>query len=173
MEGITYKFLDNGNLVLERLSNRNLIFRNFSGAKDRFNSKGERKFTVVIPWEFAQDIKDKGWDVKIKPPREDGEDPFCTLSVKVRFDLSWAKPWIMQVTRRGGIAVDENNISNFDRLTFEDVALTLRPNYYEKASGERAISAQLAEMIGTIREGYLESMWNEEGPGEDEAPFGI
>ena len=60
-----------------QIDNAHIIFRNFSGEASKFNREGDRNFALRI---FDQDIADKlldlGWNVKIKPPREEGEDPF-------------------------------------------------------------------------------------------------
>ena len=62
--------------VLE-IEDARIIFRNFAGLGSRYNREGDRNFAVIIP---NEDIKDQlvadGWTVKIKPPREEGEDPF-------------------------------------------------------------------------------------------------
>ena len=63
-----------------------IIYRNFSGAPSKFNREGDRNFAVVIN---SQDVADalieEGWNVKIKPPRDEGDVPFMYLPVKVKF----------------------------------------------------------------------------------------
>lgn len=173
MNEIKYNFLSNGNLQIENLLNRNIIFRNFSGRTSQYNKNGDLKFTLVISDpEIAQNIADHGWNVKIKPPRNEGEEPFCTLEVKIRFDLEWAKPKIMQVTRRRKMWIDKDNIANFDNAEFETVDLILRPYAWRDTSGKSGISAQLSEMYAQIQESVLEAKWaEEESPDDDEMPF--
>ena len=63
-----------------------IIYRNFSGAASKFNREGDRNFAVIIPTEEqANALINEGWNVKIKPPREDGDMPFMYLPVKIKF----------------------------------------------------------------------------------------
>lgn len=63
-----------------------IIFRNFAGEEDQYNRQGDRNFALVIPdEELATQLKDDGWNVKIKPARVEGELPLMFLPVKVTF----------------------------------------------------------------------------------------
>jgi hypothetical protein len=60
-----------------QIDDAKIIFRNFAGRGDKFNREGDRNFAVMIPDEdMANELADRGWNVKIKPPREDGDLPF-------------------------------------------------------------------------------------------------
>lgn len=173
MNEIKYTILEGNKLKIENLSNRNIIFRNFSGKPTQYNKNGDLKFTLVInDPETAQKLVSYGWNVKVKPPRNEGEDPFCTLDVRIRLDLEWARPKIKQFTRTGSVWIDEANIKNFDDAEFETVDLVLRQYAWKNGRGESGVSAQLSEMYARIAEGVLEAKWaEEEGPGEDDLPF--
>lgn len=175
MDEIKYTVLEGNKLKIENLSNRNIIWRNFAGRPGQYNKNGDRKFTLLISNpETAQKLASHGWNVKVKPPRNEGEEPFCTLEVKVRMDLEWAKPKIKQFTRTGSVWVDEGNIGNFDNAEFETVDLVLRQYAWKNVRGESGVSAQLSEMYARIDEGVLEAKWAEEaGPGDDELPFDV
>lgn len=63
----------NENLVIE---NARLLFRNFSGRESKYNRAGQRNFCVYIEDAAdAQKLIDDGWNVRVRPPREDGEEP--------------------------------------------------------------------------------------------------
>ena len=75
------------------INDARILWPNFEGRGDRFNKQGDRHFTVVIPdQEIANALmNDKskygdGWNVKIKPARDEGEKPFMNLKVKVSFN---------------------------------------------------------------------------------------
>ena len=173
MAEIKYTVLDNNRLKIENLQNRNIIWRNFSGNKTQYNKNGNLKFTIVIDNpETAQKLAQYGWNVKIKPSKNDDGEVFCTLEVRVRLDLAFARPKIMQFTRAGRVQINEANIGNFDNAEFEVVDLVLRQYLWTNPAGENGVSAQLAEMYVKLREGELEAKWaEEEGPGEDDVPF--
>ena len=64
-----------------------ITFKNFKGEGGKFNREGDRNFAMIIPDEqLADDLIKEGWNVKIKPPREEGGVPFMYLSVKVRYN---------------------------------------------------------------------------------------
>ena len=170
MENTKYTVLEGNRLKIENLTNRNLIYRNFSGKPSQYNKDGARKFTLVIDdMETAQRIASYGWNVKMRPSKNDGEEPFCTLDVRIRLDLDFARPKIKQFTRNNSIWITEDNIGNFDDVEFERVDLVLRQYVWKNMKGETGVSAQLAEMYAKIAEGVLEAKWaEEEYPGEDE-----
>ena len=60
-----------------QINNARIVYKNFSGKPSAFNREGDRNFSLVIPnIEIADALKDKGWNIKIKPPREEGDEPF-------------------------------------------------------------------------------------------------
>lgn len=70
-----------------------ILWPNFAGRGDRFNREGDRNFHVIIPdQEIAEAMMNNknqygdGWNVKIKPPREEGDAPFMHMLVKVKFN---------------------------------------------------------------------------------------
>ena len=67
-----------------QIDDARIIYRNFAGRGDKFNREGDRNFAVIIPnEELAHDLIDRGWNVKIKPPRDEHDTPFMILPVKV------------------------------------------------------------------------------------------
>lgn len=175
MENVVFTALEGNRLKIENLTNRHIIYRNFSGKPSQYNKNGDRKFTIVIDDpENAQRVASYGWNVKAKPSKNDGEEPFCTLEVKVRLDLEWARPKIKQFTRNASIWITEDNIGNFDDVEFERVDIVLRQYAWKNMKGEAGVSAQLGEMYAKIAEGVLEAKWaEEEFPGEDNLPFDL
>lgn len=167
-----YTILEGNKVLIENLSNRSIIYRNFAGRKEQYNPNGQRKFTVVINPDDAQMLASNGWNVKIRPPKNEGDDPFCTLEVKIRLDLDWAKPKIKQFSRTGVVGITEDNIANFDQAEFEKVDIVLRQYVWTNMKGETGVSAQLSEMNAKLAQGVLDAKWaEEEGPGENDMPF--
>ena len=70
-----------------------IIFRNFEGRGDKYNREGDRNFAILIETEeikehLLNDVNKYGvpWNVKVKPPREEGDEPFMYLPVKLKFN---------------------------------------------------------------------------------------
>ena len=64
-----------------------IVFRNFSGVGTKFNREGDRNFCMVIDDEqIADALAREGWNIKIKPAREEGDIPFMYLKVNIKFN---------------------------------------------------------------------------------------
>lgn len=107
-----------------------IIFRNFEGRGDKFNREGDRNFAVVIPTEDLADrlVKD-GWNVKIKPSRDDQETPFMYLPVKIKFNDRGPNCYL--VTAGKANRLDEESIGILDDVDILNVNLDIRPYDWE------------------------------------------
>lgn len=107
-----------------------IIFRNFEGRGDKFNREGDRNFAVVIPTEDLADrlVKD-GWNVKIKPSRDDQEMPFMYLPVKIKFNDRGPNCYL--VTAGKANRLDEESIGILDDVDILNVNLDIRPYDWE------------------------------------------
>lgn len=144
------------------LSNANIIFRNFAGRAEKYNREGERNFAVVIPTEEIKDalVNDVnrfnvGWNVKIRPPHEEGDEPFMYLTVKVRYRLNERTGKITgpDVYLKSGNSVnklDEEMVGMLDDIDIENVDMDIRP-YDDEFNGRPFRSAQLKAIWVTQR----------------------
>ena len=107
-----------------------IIFRNFEGRGDKFNREGDRNFAVVIPTEDLADrlVKD-GWNVKIKPSRDEQETPFMYLPVKIKFNDRGPNCYL--VTAGKANRLDEESIGILDDVDILNVNLDIRPYDWE------------------------------------------
>lgn len=115
--------------VLE-IEDARIIFRNFSGLGSKYNREGDRNFAVIIP---NEEIKDQlladGWTVKIKPPREEGEEPFMYMPVKIKFNNRGPAAYVVsgdQVTK-----LDKESIDMLDEIDIQSVSMDIRPYDWE------------------------------------------
>lgn len=109
-----------------QIDDAHIIYRNFEGRGDKFNREGDRNFAVIIPDEdLANELVDMGWNVKIKPPREDGEDPFMFLPVKVKFNGRGPNVYLVTGDRQNRL--DEETIGCLDNVDILRVDLDVRP----------------------------------------------
>lgn len=113
-----------------QIDDARIIYRNFSGAASKFNREGDRNFAVIIPTEEqANALINEGWNVKIKPPREDGDMPFMYLPVKIKFSDRGPNVYLATGTRMNRL--DEESISCLDDVDILSVDLDLRPYDWE------------------------------------------
>lgn len=113
-----------------QIDDARIIYRNFSGAGSKFNREGDRGFSVVIDDpDIADALIAEGWNVKIKPPREEGDVPFMHLPVKVKFNGRGPSVYLLTGTRKNEL--DEDSIDCLDDIDILSVDLDLRPYDWE------------------------------------------
>ena len=107
-----------------------IIYRNFEGRGDKYNREGDRNFAVIIPdQETADALIEEGWNVKIKPPRDEDDDPFMFLPVKVKFNDRGPNAYL--VTGKRMNKLDEESIACLDNIDILSVDLDVRPYDWE------------------------------------------
>lgn len=126
--------------ILE-IEDARIIYRNFAGAGSKFNREGDRNFAVIIPnQDICDELMDNGWTVKIKPPREEGDEPFMFLPVKVKFNSRGPAAYVVSgdsVTR-----LNEDTIDMLDEIDIASVDMDIRPYDWE-VNGKSGRSAYL------------------------------
>lgn len=151
-----------------QIDDARIIYRNFSGAPSQFNREGDRNFAVVIPdQEIADALIEQGWNVKIKPPREDQDTPFMFLSVKVKFNDRG--PNVYLKTGRALNKLTEETIGMLDDVDIISVDLDIRPYDWE-INGKTGRTAYLHSMQVTQQIDRFAAQFAEEET-EDETPW--
>ena len=126
-----------------------IVYRNFAGAGSRYNREGDRNFAVVIPdQEIADALIENGWNVKVKPPREEGDTPFMYMPVKVKFNDRG--PNVYLVTGKRMNKLDEESVSCLDDVDILSVDMDLRPYDWE-VNGRNGRTAYLQSIKVTQR----------------------
>lgn len=134
-----------------QLDGAKICFRNFAGRKDAYNTTGKRKFSVIIN---DEEIKEAlvnnlnrygvGWNVKIKPPREEGDEPFMFMDVNVKFNRRGPDIYVM--SGNNPRRLDEETVGELDEIAIDHVDLDIRP-YDDTVRGE------------PFRSAYLQGIW--------------
>lgn len=150
--------------VLE-INDARIIFRNFKGLGDKYNREGDRNFALIITGGMLDNGREKrevtaeemadalmndinrlgvGWNVKIKAPREEGDEPFIYLPVKVKFNERGPKVYLK--SGRNTLPLTEETVGMLDDIDIVSVDLDIRP-YDDEMQGR------------AFRSAYLQSIW--------------
>ena len=127
-----------------QIDDARIVFRNFRGEGGPYNREGDRNFALVIPnKDIADELIKDGWNVKIKEAREEGDQPFIFLTVKVKFnDIG---PHIYLKTGKAVNKLDEETVSCIDDIDILSVNLDIRPYDWE-INGKTGRTAYLQSM---------------------------
>lgn len=107
-----------------------ICYKNFRGEASKFNREGDRNFAIIIPTtEMADALVESGWNVKVKEPRDEGDIPFMTLPVKVKFNDRG--PAVYLQAGKNVFKLDEDTVGRLDRIDIAQVDLDIRPYDWE------------------------------------------
>lgn len=133
-----------------QIDDARIVFRNFSGAASKYNRAGDRNFALVIDDpDIADRLIAEGWNVKIKPPREEGDIPFMYLQVKVKFNDRGPNCYLMSGNKM--VKVTEDMIGMFDEIDIAAIDLDIRPYDWTMDDGKSGRSAYLQSIKITQR----------------------
>ena len=170
--------------VLE-INDARICFRNFKGAADKYNKEGDRNFALIIAGGTLDDgkrIQDLtaeemaealmsdtnrfgvGWNVKIKAPREEGDEPFIYLPIKVKFNDRGPTAYLR--SGRNRVKLNEGTVDMLDDIDIANVDLDVRP-YDDEINGKPFRSAYLQSIFVTQEiDRFAARFAEEEGPEE-------
>ena len=132
-----------------QIDDARIIYRNFAGAGSKFNREGDRNFAVIIPEkEMADALIAEGWNVKIKPPRDEDDDPFMFLPIKVKFNDRGPNAYLQTGNKMNRL--DEESIACLDDVDIISVDMDVRPYDWE-VNGKAGRTAYL-QSIKVIQE---------------------
>ncbi len=144
-----YTRLANGDLVVEGAA---IIYKNFSGNPTRFKSDGGKPtFSLVVPQTIADELVADGWNVKEKPPVEEGDESVFYTEIVVNMNSTYP-PRIHILTKSGNneatVDITEDNLHELDKNALTDIVLTIHPYVHGRANAK-----------GSTVKGYLKSMY--------------
>jgi hypothetical protein len=118
---------------LLQIDDAKICFRNFRGEGSMYNAEGARSFSLIIPTqemaEALQNDKNEygvGWNVKIRPPREAGDEPFMHLPVKVKY-TDRSQPRVYLISGGNRTELNEDTIGMLDDIDISSCDLDIRP----------------------------------------------
>lgn len=135
--------------VLE-VDDARICYLNFSGVGTKFNREGDRNFALIIPdTELADMLTNNGWNVKVKPPRDEDDTPFMFMPVKIKFNAK--EPAVYLKSGASATRLNEDTIGMLDDISIVSVSMDIRPYDWEvNGKSGRTAYLQAIEVIQRI-----------------------
>lgn len=144
----------NGKLIIE---DANLLFgqyMNFSGRGSQYNREGDRNFNVIIDDPDAvNDLKEVGWNIKIRKPRDEQDDVLHYLKVNVSY--RFRGPQIFLHIGKTTNELNEETVGMLDNADIISCDLVINPSHWERPDGTSGISAYLETMHVVAKGDYF------------------
>lgn len=144
----------NGDLSVEGAA---IIYKNFSGRPTPINpAGGKRTFNLVVPKELADDLVSEGWNVKYRPPREEGDDDMFYTEIVVRMDSQYPPKMFLIFERADGsnmIQLNEETVHELDDNRLKNVDLIIHPFAHGRVNA-----------AGSTVKGYLTALYATQDP---------
>lgn len=147
------------------MENADILWPNFSGSADKFNSEGDRNFNLRLTKAEADDLAAQGWNVKCKlarpdDPDQDGEER-CVLKITVKFSNKPPKITMIGNKTKNRTQITEHTAGLVDSADIASVDLSFVP-YFWKVNDGMGLTAYLKTMYVVVREDELDAKWAEE-----------
>ena len=126
-----------------------LTYLNFTGREGKYNQKGQRNFVLILPPDKGRELKELGWNVKEKPPREEGDLPEYQLTVAVRYDYKPPKVWM--ITSKNRLELPQDLVELVDQADVEQFDVVINPHRWF-VNGNTGVKAYLSELWFKIHE---------------------
>lgn len=135
--------------------NCNFMYKNFSGRPSDYNRDGERNVTLILPSEeMANMLTENGFNVKVRPPRDEYDTPLFTLALKVAFsqnpEESYKNPKIYIVhPGEEGVLLTAETVGSLDYARILNADVKIRGWNWSR-SGRSGVAAYLDSAYVTL-----------------------
>lgn len=127
-----FTFFENGDF---EVNNAVLVYRNFSGNPTSFNKQGGgRTFGLVVTDEVGEYLRDLGWNVKMREPKREGDEPFQFTEIVVSYKGLYPPDIRLISTVNGmkkGKILTESNVGILDNVWIENAKLRIHPRRHD------------------------------------------
>lgn len=106
--------------------------------------------TAVVPATVIADrLASEGWNIKIRDPREEGDDPFIFLPVKIKFNDRGPRVYLVSGNNTNNIS--EDMVSMLDNIDIITTSMDIRP-YDWDVNGKTGRTAylQVIEVVQNV-----------------------
>lgn len=142
-----------------------IIFRNFAGKATPFAPAGDHKFSVRLDADVYEQLKEDGWPVKMRLPKDEEGDIWYHLPVSLKYRNREGKtvrpPRVVMISSRGRTSLGEDELELLDFANIANVDLIVRPFVWGPINGKTGTKAYLQSIFVTIEEDALELKYSD------------
>lgn len=124
-------------------------FSHFDGREDTFNAEGDHNFTIIIPADRVQELKDQGWAIREMPGYEEGDPPEFLLKVKISYKYEDPKIFLIKGNRK--YRCDKRDLADITRATTENIDVIVTPSRWVHGANS-GVSAYAKELYATVQQ---------------------
>lgn len=134
-------------------------FRNFSGAKTKYNAEGDKNFCVKLPPELVEPMMSSGWNVRPTQPFHNGDPVEYYIQVKVNYNSEYP-PKVVRILSATGRAtlLNKDTVCQLDHDVVLKADVLIHPYIWE-VNGATGIKAYLKTAYFTVLEDVLEAKY--------------
>ena len=134
-------------------------YKNFSGRKSEYNRVGWRTFCIIIDdMAFAEQLKEDGWNIKIKAPKEAGDRPVYYLQLKLGYNTDesnvngkqFSNPVVKRVCGENIVDLTPITCGELDDNEITSIDVRFRPSFWN-IRGETGYSGYVKELVAIVK----------------------
>ena len=112
------------------LENVRIVWPNFTGLANKYNVEGNRNFNVELTEDQAALLDEQGFNVKVKDPYTEGDEPSYTLKIKASY--SFRAPRVVLITSRGRTDLPEGTVNILDWIDIKTADIIITPSVWNR-----------------------------------------
>lgn len=147
------------------LEDCHIFYTNFAGREGPYNN--DRTFCVELPPDLAETLVADGWNVKVKEAKEEGDEEFPYVSVKISYDNRPPRITMITSANPDGVLLQESQLETLDYADIQRVDIVVNPYEWSMSDGKTGVKAYLKTMYVTIDEDELERKYANAEPHYD------
>ena len=126
---------------------------NFEGRVEAYNAEGKRSFTIVLPEDRVDELREQGWNVKEIEGREEGDPSEFHLKVQISFAKVPPRVYLIKSGNRK-MRIDERDLSDINRATCNRVDVIIAPSRWADPNNpsRHGVSAYVKELYASVTE---------------------
>lgn len=140
-----------------------MIFRNFSGTKNPYNTEGDRTFCLVLEDEkLIKQLTEDGWNVKTRPARAEDEEPTHYTEIRVSYDRWPPQIFIVDTETKNLTPLDETSVGLLDNETIASFDCVINPSRWS-FGGKSGVKGYLQKMFVILSQDSISKRYSDYG----------